>query len=321
MPSLSGKTFVAMGEELAAYGFPGGHPFDRFRHVAFAQGLENADLLSEIVVTEPVRALPEDLYSFHTREYVSLVQEKSLTGQGYLDGGDTPAFLGVYEAAATVAGTALNLLERVLSTEHTNAFLPIGGLHHARRDSASGFCVFNDCGIVIEKLFQKGFRRVAYIDIDAHHGDGVYYSFEGNPHLIFADLHEGGIYPGTGSSTETGAGEAKGKKLNIPVPAGARDEVFFHEWQKIENFVDAQSPDFILLQCGCDSIAGDPITSLSFTFAAHQYAAERLKALAEKHCHGRLIAFGGGGYNKKNISIVWPKVVSALTSHADPLTT
>ena len=185
----------------------------------------------------------------------------------------------------------------------------------ARRDSAAGFCVFNDCGVAIETLRSvHGLRRVAYVDIDAHHGDGVYYAFEDDPELVFADLHEDGryLYPGTGAAEETGTGAGQGLKLNLPMPMQAGDEAFYAAWNKAEAFVDAHAPEFILLQCGADSIAGDPITHLQYTAAAHAHAARRLCVLADRHCRGRLLAMGGGGYNRDNLPRAWTAVVSEL---------
>jgi acetoin utilization protein AcuC len=152
------------------------------------------------------------------------------------------------------------------------------------------------------------------VDIDAHHGDGVFYSFEDDADLIFADLHEDGrvLYPGTGAAEETGKGRARGTKLNIPMPPESGDELFYPAWQRVEDFIDQHSPEFILFQCGADSIAGDPITHLRYTPAAHRHAAQRLKWLAEKHCQGRLLAMGGGGYNRDNLAKAWTAVLAAL---------
>ena len=193
--------------------------------------------------------------------------------------------------------------------------MPIAGLHHARRDSAAGFCVFNDCGVAIETLRQlHAIRRIAYVDIDAHHGDGVFYAFEADPELCFADLHEDGqyLYPGTGGVSETGRGAARGTKLNIPMPPGADDRAFFRAWEAVESFIDRAAPEFILLQCGADSIAGDPITHMAYSSAAHRHAARRLCILAERHCDGRLLALGGGGYNLRNLAEGWCAVVEAM---------
>ncbi len=214
-----------------------------------------------------------------------------------------------------VVGSVLDALARIMDGTCRRAFVPIAGLHHATRDSAAGFCVFNDCGVAIETLRQiYGLQRVAYVDIDAHHGDGVFYSFEADPDLAFADLHEDGryLYPGTGGAEETGSGAGHGMKLNLPMDMQAGDEAFFAAWDRAEAFVDAHAPEFILLQCGADSIAGDPITHLQYTPAAHAHAARRLCALADRHCQGRLLALGGGGYNRDNLARAWTAVLAEL---------
>jgi acetoin utilization protein AcuC len=238
-----------------------------------------------------------------------------VTGEGYLDYGDTPAFAGVYEAAATVAGSVLAAVRALVQGGCKRAFVPIAGLHHARRDSAAGFCVFNDCGIAIEVLrAEHNIRRVAYVDIDAHHGDGVFYAFEEDPDLIFADIHEDGhfLYPGSGGVGETGKGPAVGTKLNIPAPPDAGDEFFLRAWEHVEAFVRKAAPEFIILQCGADSIAGDPITHLRFSPSAHGHAAQRLCAVADDYAQGRLLALGGGGYNRNNLARAWTAVVTAM---------
>ena len=312
---MPARTCVYIGDELASYGFGHGHPFGPDRLVAFWAQACAAGLDQRVEQCPPVSATREALERFHTRDYVERVIARSASGEGYLDAGDTPAFPGVYEAAAYVAGSVLDAVRRLLTGECRHAFVPIAGLHHARRDSAAGFCVFNDCGIAIETLrAEYAVQRVAYVDIDAHHGDGVFYAFEDDPQLIFADLHEDGryLYPGTGAAEEGGRGPAQGSKLNIPMPPGADNAAFMTAWSRVERFVAERRPEFILFQCGADSIAGDPITHLQYTPEAHRYAAQRLCALAEKHCRGRLLALGGGGYNRHNLAQAWTAVLEAL---------
>src|SRR5882757_1020382 len=227
---------VVVSERLARYGFGAGHPFGPDRHAAFVREFESRGLHRRVQMLEVRDASYDELLSFHTPEYVDLVRERSVSGQGFLDGGDTPAFRGIYEAAAVVVGATLNAAAAVMSGQCRHAFVPIAGLHHAARDHAAGFCVFNDCGVAIELLRKNsGLERIAYVDIDAHHGDGVFYAFEDDASVIFADMHEDGryLYPGTGGGEETGKGPARGTKLNLPVPPGSDDEVFRAEWPKV----------------------------------------------------------------------------------------
>lgn len=303
------------GDALARYGFGAGHPFGPDRLDAFWRECTTRDLDKRAQIAAPQQASEAELLRFHTREHIQRVKFQSRTGTGYLDGGDTPAFPGMYEAAATVVGTTLDAVAYSVSGQAPRAFLPIAGLHHARRERAAGFCVFNDIGCAIETLRAvHGMQRIAYVDIDAHHGDGVYYSFAADPDLIFADLHEDGrfLYPGTGNADETGTGAALGTKLNIPMPPGADDAAFLRVWPRVEEFVRAGRPEIIFLLAGADSIGGDPLTHLQYTPAAHAHAMRRLCALADELCEGRIVAMGGGGYDRANLAAAWCAVVEAL---------
>ncbi len=312
------KPFVFLGDELAAYNFGQTHPFGPARHDRFAEQFQILKLDQMVDVLNPVEGSDEQILLFHTSAYLDLVKKASLSGEGLLDCGDTPAFKGVYEIAKTVVGTTLAGIDQIMQGNYLTGFTPIGGLHHARRDTAAGFCVFNDCGIAIEWLKKKyKLKNIAYVDIDAHHGDGVYYSFTDDPTVLFVDIHEDGryLYPGTGSESETGEGPAIGKKLNIPMPMYANDETFMQAWEKAEIFLEKVEPEFILFQCGADSIEGDPITHLKYSPAAHAHAASRLCFLADKFSQGRIMAMGGGGYNLDNIAKTWCEVVKTFIEH------
>ena len=308
---------VVISERLARYAFGDGHPFGPDRHAAFVREFESRGLARRVQFIEPRAASYEELVEFHTPAYVDRVREQSANGHGFLDTGDTPAFRGVYEAAAVVVGSTLNAAEAIMSGQCRRAFVPIAGLHHAARDHAAGFCVFNDCGIAIERLRRnRGLERIAYVDIDAHHGDGVFYAFEDDPGVIFADAHEDGryLYPGTGFANETGRGAAVGTKLNLPMPPGADDGAFARVWPRILAHLERFQPQFIILQCGADSLDGDPITHLRFSPRTHGRAARELAQLADRLEHGRVLALGGGGYNRTNLAQAWTAVVESLLS-------
>lgn len=281
-----------------------------FWRTACARGLDR-----EVAVAASAAAGRTAIERFHRPDYVARVIEASRSGCGYLDYGDTPAFAGCYEVTAHLVGAALEGARRVVAGEARRTFQPIGGLHHARRGGAAGFCVFNDLGVLIETLrAEHGVRRIAYVDMDVHHGDGVFYEFEHDCELIVADIHESGmfLFPGTGFAYETGHGAAKGTKLNLPLRPGAGDAEFFEAWEEVERFVGRHAPDFVILQCGADCLAGDPLADLRLTPAAHAHAARRLVALAERHSKGRLMAFGGGGYSLENLGMAWCAVLEAL---------
>jgi acetoin utilization protein AcuC len=308
-------TRVYVSESLGAYGFPEGHPFGPDRLAAFWNEMRARGLDRRVEIGEPRPCRESDLLRFHTPAYVERVRQQSETGTGYLDLGDTPAFPGVYEAASTVVGSVLDGLDWLLKQNGRRVFVPIAGLHHARRDGAAGFCVFNDIGCAIEAARAvHGRQRIAYVDIDAHHGDGVFYSFEDDPDLIFADLHEDGryLYPGTGRADETGRGAARGTKLNIPLPIDAGDAEFERHWPAVEALVQQGRPELIILQAGADSVRGDPLTHMGFSPAVHRRAAQRLARIADAVCDGHLLALGGGGYNRTNLAHAWCGVVEGL---------
>ena len=309
------QTLVYCGEALANYHFGDDHPFGPQRHHAFLTEFKRRKLDQRCDIKSPALATQQQIELFHSHDYVEQVKTASLTGQGYLDGGDTPARMGIYQAAATVVGTVIDAIDSLITTQSQHAFIPIAGLHHAARDHAAGFCVFNDCGVAIEYLRKvHHIQRIAYIDIDAHHADGVFYAFEADADLCFVDLHEDGryLYPGTGAVEETGADQAKGHKLNIPLPMQANDEILKQIWPTVEAFVRKAKPEFILLQCGADSIAGDPITHMMYSDHSHAYVTQRLCQLANETAEGRLLALGGGGYNLQNIAAGWCAVVESM---------
>ena len=299
-------------EALGKYGFPDGHPFGPDRQAAFWKEAVNQHLPRSVSVVGSRKATSEEIERFHQPTHVARVSELSAVGHGSIDYGDTPAYPGVYEASAHVCGAGLEGLVRVMSGESYRTFQPIGGLHHAQRGTAAGFCVFNDCAVVIEALRTVyGIKRVAYVDIDVHHGDGLYYPFEDDADLIYADIHEDGrfLYPGTGHAHERGKGAAEGMKLNIPMQPGWGDQEFYREWERVVDHVRHLKPEFIVMQCGADSLAGDPLAHLQYSPKAHAHAAKSLCALANEMCGGRIMGFGGGGYNRGNLAAAWCAVL------------
>jgi acetoin utilization protein AcuC len=309
------EVLLCTGEALRRYGFPDGHPLSVDRQQAFLDAAERRGLLAAVQRMPPRVAGAEELSTFHTREYLERVIEGSQLGGGWLDYGDTPLFPGVFEAAGAVAGTALDALGRVVAGVAPRSFQPIGGLHHARRDAAAGFCVVNDVCLVIERLRREhGVQRIAYVDIDVHHGDGVFYAYEEDPDLVVVDIHEDGrfLYPGTGHASECGTGLGAGSKLNLPLQPGATDAEFLRAWEIAEEFLRERRPQFILMQSGVDSLDGDPLAHLALTPRAHAHATARLCRLANELCAGRLMVFGGGGYDLANIADGWSTVLEEL---------
>ncbi len=302
-----------VGDNLAAYGFPDGHPLGIDRQGAFLREAMKQGLVSRTTRRDAREALRDELLRFHSDDYVNLVFTAEERGIQLLDGGDTPVFPGVYRASAHVVGAALDGLAQVMNGDCLRSLQPIGGLHHAGRGHAAGFCVFNDLGVVIETLRRVyGVKRVAYLDIDVHHGDGVFYAFEDDPDLIFADIHQDSrtLYPGTGRAHETGKGRAAGTKLNIELAPFSGDAEFLEAWPRIEAHFEKFKPEFYVFQCGADGLRGDPLAQLQYSPAVHEHAARRMVALADEFAGGRIMAFGGGGYDRTNLALAWNAVLA-----------
>jgi len=315
------KTAVIVGRELSSYSFGEKHPLNSKRLEAFWSTLVSSETMhtGNLKLLPPILSDEWTLVSFHEKKYIDFVKESSITGSGYLDSGDTPSFKGVFDASLYVVGSTILALETVINKTNgvAHAFNPIGGLHHARRNRAGGFCVFNDIGIAITHARKNhNLKKILYVDIDAHHGDGVFYEFEDDDDLFIADIHEDGsfLYPGTGFESETGLGYAKGTKLNLPLQPGATDRDFLSAFRKIENFIGSIKFELIIFQCGADGLSGDPLTHLKYSYKSHEYAAQVLHRFAHEKCCGRIVGLGGGGYNTENLATAWNKVVEVFAS-------
>jgi acetoin utilization protein AcuC len=225
----------------------------------------------------------------------------------------------MFEASLYPVGNTLMGLRLIFEGKVDHFFNPVGGLHHAGPSEARGFCVFNDSAIAISKALNDfRLKKIAYVDIDAHHGDGVYYEFEQDPRVVVGDIHEDGryLYPGTGAETESGIGLGLGTKMNIALPPGSGNAQFFKALDRVEEFVRRSKPEMIFFQCGADGLAGDPITDLRYTAEAHAYASRKLHLLAHEECGGRILAMGGGGYDPANVSAAWSAVVRELSGQS-----
>ena len=271
---------------------------------------------SSVKTISPRMATREEILLFHEPEYVQLVQEYSERGSGLLDSGDTPAFKGCFEATSLIVGGSLEACDRIISGEFDHAFNLSGGLHHAHPERASGFCIFNDPAISIRYLRKKhNITKLVYLDIDAHHGDGVMYGFYNDPSLLDIDLHESGryLFPGTGFPDEIGEGEAKGLKLNIPLPPGTGDQAYLRAFHKlVPDAIRRFGPEMILVQCGADGHEDDRLANLRLTTNTYGQVVSEMHSLAHEICSGRLLLFGGGGYTLPNVPRVWTVAFAAL---------
>ncbi|MEM4703384.1 MAG: acetoin utilization protein AcuC [Candidatus Pacearchaeota archaeon] len=302
---------LVLDKRLELYSFPR-HPFNSLRYKAFVEEFRKLDdsLKEKIKIIKAKKAKINELLLFHTRDYVNFVKKRSKEGCGFLDYGDTPAFKGCYEACCYVVGSVLSTIDKMLEKEE-NAFVPVAGLHHAYKDQARGFCIFNDVCIAINYLRKKyNLKKILYFDIDAHHGDGVFYSFEKDPNTYIVDFHQSFLYPGTGSENEIGKGKAKGTKLNLLMEPLSDDSDFKNGLKKVSNLLDKIKVDFIMLQAGADCLVGEPLANLNFE-KAHEMASNFLVKYSKKW-HSNILALGGGGYNQKNCAKAWIEVIKVL---------
>jgi acetoin utilization protein AcuC len=261
---------------------------------------------SQVVAPEP--AAEADIARYHTREYLDVLKRAD-TGEEPADGavyglglGDNPVFRGLWETAQLVAAGSLLAADLVASGQADRAFHFAGGLHHAMPDRASGFCYVNDAVLAILRLRERGLR-VAYIDIDAHHGDGVQYAFYGDPNVLTISVHERGerLFPGTGFVRETGEGEGVGFSVNLPLEAYTDTAVWLPAFEAVvPPLIERFKPDVIVAQLGVDSHRTDPLTHLALDVQGFARAVERIAAMTPK-----LVALGGGGYDLRNVARMW----------------
>ncbi len=266
---------------------------------------------AEAVVIEPRVATDQELMSFHQRDYVEAVQAFSRGDEldrqhryGFGDSGDNPISEGMFEAAALAAGASIVGAEAVWHGRADVVFNAGGGYHHAGPDFASGFCVFNDAVIAILRLLALGAERVAYVDIDAHHGDGVQNAFYGSDRVLTVSVHQSGrtLFPGTGDCEETGDGAGVGYAVNLPLAPGTHDEAYAHVMEQgVAPLIRAFRPDVLVTQQGIDTHIDDPLTHLRLTSEGHTRAVALLGGLSP----GRWLALGGGGYDLSAVARCW----------------
>lgn len=251
-------------------------------------------------------ATDDELRLCHSQVYINAVKKISETGEesmhtyefgiGY---GDNPAFKGMHEASALIAGSSVVATDLVMTGEAEHAINIAGGLHHALHDRASGFCIYNDPAIAAAHAAEKYGVRVAYIDIDAHSGDGVQKAFYDRKDILTISLHEDPryLFPGTGFVEEMGIGEGEGYSVNVPLEPGTYDDLYIAAFREIvPPIVKAYKPDLIISQNGCDTHYTDPLAGLSLTTDAYERLYSMIHTLAHEVCDGRLVALGGGGY-------------------------
>jgi acetoin utilization protein AcuC len=319
--SLEPCAGIAYRPEFLAYDFGPRHPLRPERITASLDLLNEAGMWDSARETvEPEVASRSELELLHDPAFVTAVVDASsgfvpsaeLSRFG-LSAGDNPAFPGMHEAAAFVTGGSAETVRRVMRGELEHAFNPAGGLHHASRARASGFCIYNDPAIAAAIALTEFGARVMYVDFDCHHGDGVQWLFYEEPRVLTVSFHESGdfLFPGTGSVDEIGEGKGKGFSVNWPAAPFTQDDSWIDAIQAIVPPLSEKfRPDIIISSHGADTHIWDPLTHLALTTQSFVVQAHLIHQLAHQWCEGRWLAVGSGGYDWRRVvprswGIVW----------------
>ena len=304
---MSASTLVVWDDVMSGYDFGPSHPMRPMRlrlTMALARELGVLDTPG-IDVRAPVAATDDVLQLVHDPLYVASVRRAPddllgrLSLRWGLGTGDNPVFPRMHEVSALVTGASVDAARAVWEGTHEHAVNISGGLHHAMKDRASGFCVYDDPAVAIAWLLAQGAQRVAYVDVDVHHGDGVQAAFWDDPRVMTVSLHESGrtLFPGTGFPDESGGPHAVGTSVNVAIPAGTGDAGWLRAFDAVvPPVLRAFDPQVLVTQHGCDTHALDPLANLVMSIDGQRVAAKALHALAHELCGGRWVALGGGGY-------------------------
>lgn len=291
-------------EALTGYDFGPGHPMDPVRLALTMRLVEAFGLDREVSVASARAAGDSTLRLVHESAYIEAVRRASADPAAAepsrgLGTPDDPAFPGMHEVSALIAGQSVAAAEDVWRGGHPHAVNFAGGLHHAMPGAASGFCVYNDAAIAIARLLELGAERVAYIDVDVHHGDGVQHVFWNDPRVLTVSVHEHPrtLFPQTGWPEETGGPGAEGSAANLALPAGTTDDGWLRAFHAVvPELLAAFRPQALVTQHGADTHIEDPLAHLAVTLDAQRSVAEACHRLAHEHADGRWVALGGGGY-------------------------
>ncbi|MFD1851064.1 acetoin utilization protein AcuC [Oceanobacillus bengalensis] len=290
-----------------SYRFNDKHPFNQQRVILTKELLELSDRLSESDIIVPRRATDEEIALIHDPIYIDAVKKASIgkleENDGYeygLGTEDTPIFKNMHDASSLLVGGTLTAVETVLNGKANHALNLGGGLHHGFKRKASGFCIYNDGAIAIAYIRKKYNLRVLYVDTDAHHGDGVQWAFYDDPNVCTLSIHETGryLFPGTGNVNERGIKDGHGYSFNLPIDAFTQDESFIELYESaFKKVAEYFKPDIIITQNGADAHFLDPLTHLCGSMKIYESIPQIAHEIAHKHCNGRWVALGGGGYD------------------------
>ncbi|WP_277621509.1 acetoin utilization protein AcuC [Indiicoccus explosivorum] len=303
---MNDAVFVYSEDQLG-YKFSDSHPFNQKRLVLTVDLLKEMNALSDDRIIPVRTATDEELLLAHDERYINIVKKAGLgevtpeVGENYGIGTeDTPMFDHMHEAAARLVGGTLTAVDEVMQGRALHALNLGGGLHHGFRGKASGFCIYNDSTVAIKYMQQKYGARVLYMDTDAHHGDGVQWSFYDDPSVCTVSIHETGryLFPGTGSITERGSDKGYGTSFNLPIDAFTEDDSFLETYRTaFREIASFFKPDVILTQNGADAHYLDPLTHLYGTMDIYREIPKVAHEIAHEFCGGKWIAVGGGGYD------------------------
>jgi acetoin utilization protein AcuC len=307
---------------LADYDLGDGHPLNPVRLTLTVELMQAFGLLGDGVIIKPRPATEDELTLVHSSGYVETVLHAGDWNSDFrpamgLGTDDNPVYPGMHEIASLTAGASIAAVDEVLSGRALRSFSIAGGMHHAHRGQAAGFSVYNDAAIAIAAARKDNpGLKVLYIDIDAHHGDGVHEAFASSPEVLTISIHESGLYtfPGTGFPAEIGYDGGAGFSANVPLPAYATDECFVMAFDEVAvPLARAFAPDLIVAQLGADSHHADPQTELGMTIPGYRAMVDRIIGLADELCEGRLVTVGGGGYHIiEVVPLVWTWVLARL---------
>lgn len=320
------ETGFVYSNNFNQYNFGEGHPLTPLRIELTYSLMKAYNLLShpQINILTPKPAKEEDVLRVHQKDYVDKLKElNKLERPSYmalpefgLGPGDNPIFPGMYDAALAVSGASITAADYIMQEGNSRAFNIVGGLHHSMPGMASGFCIFNDIAISIKFLQNKYPNiRIMYLDIDAHHGDGVQWIFYDDPNVLTLSFHQDGrtIFPGTGHVEETGKESGKGYSLNFPVLPGTIDSIYLDAFKKIvPQVMDAYQPDLLLLQSGVDTHFSDPITNMGLSTEGQEKIFKIVQENTPKYCNDKLLAVGGGGYNIGVVARTWTMYLAQM---------
>ncbi|MTV50264.1 acetoin utilization protein AcuC [Heliobacillus mobilis] len=304
---MSKQSLLIYSPEFHAYQFGPEHPFHPLRLDVTVDLIGQTGIVEPEQIVDPEMCTRDDLLPVHAEGFIDAIEQASrqeaptsLLKTYGLDTDDTPPFPGMDEATRLVVGATMQGAKLIMEGKADHVFQIAGGLHHAHRNRASGFCVFNDAAVAIAYLQRKYGIRVLYIDTDAHHGDGVQSIFYDDPMVLTISIHETGryLFPGTGNAEERGRFDGYGFSINVPLEPYTEDDSFIDLYERsVEPLVKAFQPDFIITQNGCDAHYLDPLTHLALTTRTYEAIPRLAHRLAHTYCQGRWLALGGGGYD------------------------